>query len=428
MIKVLFTHLLLLCLFCINPLEAAWSKPVTISSPISSVPEVSIDAFGNGVAIWKEFDGAFTNVQAATFVKGKHWKKPTTLSSVLGNNDQANPQVSINTLGYAVAVWEEFDGTNSIVRSSTLPFGGTWSPPVTISAPTFDSSQIPQVAVDPMGNAVAVWQRHNGSFNITQAATLPFEGTWSTPVDISLTTIDTFSPQVGVDNFGNAIAVWTNVTNQIIQGATLPFGGAWTAPVNISSSSDLSNVPDLAVNPAGNGVAVWTALSSGNFFTQASTFTPGGGWTAPTDISSIGVTSFEVEAAIDNFGNAVAVWSVSSIGTDIFIQSAYLPFGSIWSAPVTLSSSGGQAFDAHVGFDALGNATAVWDFNDGVQVLIQSSMLPFGGSWTTPQNISSAGQVSDSPQISIDPLGFALVVWVNETFSSIQSASWTPHP
>src|ERR1700733_10528079 len=234
--------LFLFCAFSKNPLEAVWSPPDTISSPISSTPQIGIDASGNTVGIWQEFDGTNTNVQAATLPKGGIWSSPVTISSAPGNNNQANPQVAVNPSGYAVAVWEELNGT-SVVRASTMQFGGSWSAPIDISLPGSDSSQIPQVAVDPAGNAVAVWARNNGSFTIMQAATLPFASAWSTPVDISPTNKDSFSPQVGVDSSGNAVAIWTEVTDQIIQGATLPFGGSWTVPVNISSASDLSSVP-----------------------------------------------------------------------------------------------------------------------------------------------------------------------------------------
>lgn len=416
--------LFLFCTFSNNPLEAVWFPPATISSPISSTPQIGTDAFGNTVGIWQEFDGTNTNVQAATLPKGGIWSSPVTISSASGNNNEANPQMAINSSGYAVAVWEELNGT-STVRASTMQFGGSWSAPIDISQPGSDSSQIPQVAVDPAGNAVAVWARNNGSFTIMQAATLSFGGAWSTPVDISPTNKDSFSPQVGVDSSGNAVAIWTEVTDQIIQGATLPFGGDWTTLVNISSTSDLSNVPILAVDPSGNAVATWTALSAGNFFIQASTLPFGSSWSLPVNVSSAGFVSLESEVSVDQFGNAIALW-IEPIGSDIFILAASLPFGGSWSSPVTISAAGGQAFDPQVAFDSAGNAIAVWDCFDGVNTLIQAAMLPFGGSWSSPVDISDAGQDSSFPQIAIDPTGYAVVDWTNETLMVIQANTWTP--
>lgn len=219
---------------------------------------------------------------------------------------------------------------------------------------------------------------------------------------------------------------------QIIQGATHLFGGSWTSPVDISSSSDFSNIPFLAINSSGYAVAIWTAQSPkiiGNFFAQASTLPFGGSWSPPVNISNVTIT-FGESVAVDPAGNAIATFS-SSIGADFLIQSATLPFGGSWSLPVDISLPGGFAFDSKVAVDQFGNAIAVWDRLDFVDLdtRIQAAMLPFGGtSWNTPVNISDAGQNSDFPQIAMTPTGYAVVDWTNESLQVIQSTQWTPAP
>jgi hypothetical protein len=386
---------------------------------------MGIDASGNAVSIWEEFDGENTNIQVATLSKGGSWSDPVVLSSAPGNYNQANPQISVNLLGYAVAVWEEFNET-SVVKASTMQVSGNWSAPVAISLPTFSGSQSPQIAVDLAGNAVAVWARHNGSFNVVQASTL-CGNRWSTPIDISPTNADSSSPQVGVDVFGNAVAIWTEINHQIIQGASLPFGGAWSVFTNISSMSDLSNRPQVAVDPAGNAVATWTAVSGGNFFVQASTLPFEGSWALPVNISTVGVEGLTPEVKVDQSGNAIAMW-FTPIGSDIFIQAALLPFGGSWSSPETISAAGGQAFDPQVAFDFQGNAIAVWDRFNGKNTSIQAATLPFEGSWSTPVDISGCDEDADFPQIAIDPAGYAVVGWIDETCTVIESTTWIPAP
>lgn len=422
----LYTALFLFCCFSSSPLMAVWEAPVTISTTTSNEPQIGISASGYAVSIWNEFDGVNTNIQSATLDKGESWSSPITISSVTGNNPQAYPQIAVDLAGNAVAVWEEFNGT-SVIKASTLPLFGSWSTPITISSPTTDGSQIPQVAVDDFGNAVAVWMRHNGFFNIVQSAVLPFGGSWSSPADVSSLSIDSFSPQVDVDASGNAVAVWTNVTSQIIQGATLPFGGSWTSSVNISSASDLSNIPLMTVDSSGNATAIWTGFNGTDFLIQSSTLPFGGSWTSPVDISAIGTISFASQVTADPSGNAIAIWN-SVIGSDIITQAATLPFGGSWSSPVNLSASGGQAFDSQVSTDSSGNAIAIWDRFDGINVIIQAAMLPFGGNWSVPVDISTVGQDSDFPKIAIDPSGYAVVNWTNETLNVIQSALWIPAP
>jgi hypothetical protein len=334
--------------------------------------------------------------------------------------------VAVSPSGYAVVVWEDYNGV-SVVKASTKQVGGSWSTPVHISEITSELSQIPQVAVDPAGNAVAVWTRYNGDVDVIESASLPFGGTWTSPTAISSTIKESFSPQVAMDASGNAVAIWTEVTGQIIQGASLPFGGTWTPFVNISSVTDLSNEPQIAIDPSGNAVAVWKSLSGGDCLIQSSTLPFGGSWSLPVNVSSVGTVAIEPQVNVDQSGNAIAVW-IAPIGKDIFVQGSFLPVGGSWSAPATLSAAGGQAFNPTVAFDSAGNAIAVWDRFDGEYTFIQASQLPVGGSWTSPVNLSDKGQNSDFPQIAIDPSGYAVVNWTDFTLIVVQAATWKPSP
>lgn len=419
--------LLLLGILSLNPLKAVWGPPVTISGTISSNPQIGVDAVGNAVAIWQEFDGVNTNIQAATQAPGGSWSAPVTISSSIGSSVDAVPQIAVDPAGNAVAVWEELTAGLSTVKAATLPFiGGSWSSPIDISVPSTSSSQVPQVAVDPSGNAVAVWVRFDGSNDIIQSASLPFGGSWTSPVDISISGQDAFAPQVSLDPSGNAVAVWANVGigTDSIQAATLPFGGSWSAQVTLSGTSAAG--PQVAVDSAGNAVAVWTINIGPDFFIQAATLPFGGSWSSAVNISTPGFSLFGAQVAVDPAGNAVAVWG-KVIGADIIVQAATLPFGGSWSAPVDISPVGAASFDQQVAVDASGNAIAIWD-RTIVDTVIQAAMLPFGGSWTLPIDISTAGDTSIIPQIAMTPSGYAVVDWENDSLQVIQSTAWTPPP
>lgn len=427
MFKILSSTLcLLVCFFSTNSLEAIWSPPDTISSPASDEAQIGIDAAGNAIAIWREYDGTYTNIHSSILPKGGSWSSPVIISSAIGSNLQSYPQIAVDQTGNAVAVWEELNGSNSTVKAATLPFGGTWSSPIAISLPSTNSGQVPQIAINSSGYAVAVWQRHNGSYNITQASTFQFGGNWSTPVDVSSTLIDTYVPQIAVDNSGNAVAVWLNVTDQSIQSACLPYGGSWSYPINLSATGG-SGEPQVAMNPSGYAVATWERFNGSYFAIQASTLQFGDSWSTPFDISTSGSDAFQSEVAIDLNGNIVVAWDQVS-GNDILIQAAYLPFEGSWSIPATLSPTGAFSFDPAVAFDASGNAFAVWDRDNGYDVVIQAAILPFGGTWSAPSDLSAYGQSTIFPRIAVDPTGYAVVDWTNNTLSVVQSTEWVPAP
>lgn len=414
---------MLMCCLMISTLKAEWSASTTISSQISDESQVGMDGDGNAIAIWREFDGTDTNIQTAIQVKGGVWSTPVTISSVPGNNIYAAPQIAVNPTGNAVAIWDEVNGSNSTVRAAT--YDGSWSTPVDVSAPTAVSGQVPVVAINANGYAVALWVRNDGSKAITQSATLQFNGSWSTPVDVSSAFIDTYVPQVGIDNEGNAVAVWLDVTNQTIQSSSLPFGGSWLTPIDLSASGN-SGEPKVDMNSSGYAVATWERFNGSFFAIQASTLQFGDSWSTPVEISTSG-TAFESDVVIDQTGNTLVLWD-QMVGSDILIQSVYLPFGGTWTTPATLSPTGALSFDPKAAFDASGNAIAVWDRDNGYDVVIQASSLPAQGSWSTPTNLSAGGQSTIFPQIAVDPTGYAVVTWTNNTLGVVQSATFTPPP
>ncbi|MDB2614111.1 hypothetical protein N9Y92_03010 [Chlamydiales bacterium] len=145
---------------------------------------------------------------------GAAWQKPTSLVYNAGGGlDSTRPQVAVDANGNAIAVWESDNGTNTTIRAATLPFNATnWSTSTLVydAGGGLNSTQ-PQVAVDPNGNAIAVWYSNNGTNTTIRAATLPFNAAnWSasTLVYDAGGGLNSFDPQVAVDANGNAVAVW----------------------------------------------------------------------------------------------------------------------------------------------------------------------------------------------------------------------------
>ena len=83
------------------------------------------------------------------------------------------------------------------------------------------------MAIDPAGDAVAVWDRPNGSNFIVQTAARPAGSSFGAPVDLSLAGQNAFDPQLAIDPAGDAVAVWdrSNGANTIVQAAGYDFAG-----------------------------------------------------------------------------------------------------------------------------------------------------------------------------------------------------------
>ena len=277
------------------------------------------------------------------------------------------PRVAVNANGVAIATWRELSQIHAAARgAATESFTdvGPISPTASLGI-----AQVHDVAIDPAGNAVAAWIRDDtkveanrrpagGSFaapaaadpiqdagdanNLVLAMAPGGQATvmWTHPVPASevrtaeRTASPTFaaggwnpadraspmgqtaqSASVALDAQNTAIAVWENTTTAKVEAGIRPSGGSFSnfTPLSGSAGSFFSRV-DVA--PDGSAVAIWRGSSGGKPAIQAVRRAPGGEFGGVTDVA-IGapapadpvVELFNPSVAVDDEGNAAAVWS-----------------------------------------------------------------------------------------------------------------------
>jgi hypothetical protein len=185
----------------------------------------------------------------------------------------------------------------------------------------------PQVAVDPSGTVIAVWTRSDGSNLRIQSANRTPSGPWSAPVDLSDPGFPASSPKIAVDPSGNALAVWTRFdgTNGRIQTSFRPAGGSFAGPVTISDSGGDATEPSVSMDSSGKAVIAWSRFDGANNRVQATTRTSGAGGVigAIQTLSDPGQSVFDIQVAAGPSAdsNGVVIWSRSD-GTNLRVQSS----------------------------------------------------------------------------------------------------------
>jgi uncharacterized repeat protein (TIGR01451 family) len=363
---------------------------------------------------------------AAPALAAPGWLVPTNLSATGQNATQA--QVAMSPTGDAIAVWSRSNGANTIVQAAGKPTGSeTWSTPVNLSV-AGQNATLPQVAIDPNGDAVAVWLLSNGTTTTVQTASRPTGGSWSSPTDLSESGQNAAQAQVAIDRAGDVIAIWerSNGTNTIIQAASRPAGGAWSVPENLSAAGQSATGPQVAVNGGGDTIAVWTRSNGTNLIVQVTDRLAAGSWSTPIDLSETGQNAAIPRIALNANGDSAVAWRRSN-GANEIIQAVTRPAGGSWSSPTNLSETGASANQPRIAVDAAGDALAIWSRPNG-GVFTQAASRPRGGSWSTPQNISEAG--ATFPQLAIDPEGDAVSVWqrTNGTNTIAQAVGFATGP
>jgi hypothetical protein len=366
--------------------------------------QLAVDPAGNAVAVWESADAHF-GVQAARRPAGEAWTAPQDLSPA--DEPSQSPQVALDPAGNAIAIWQSWNGATHVIEASRRPAGGAWSAPQVLSAVGQDA-ELPQVALDASGGAVAAWVRHTGSSDVVQAASQPAGGTWRAAQDLSAE--DAHPPQLAVDQAGDAVVVWAR-TAGIVRAAERPAGGAWGAPRDLSLASQDASDPDVAMGPSGSAVAVWERFDGSNYIVQARRQRVfGGGWGTRFDLSAPGRTegAFPVQVALGESGDALAAWvRFDATGRQI-VQAAREPGTTTWDPAQDLSASGQDAHYPQVAVDPAGNAVAAWIRSDGSHGIVQAAGLDAAGPLLSGVSIPSHG--TSGKRLSFS-LSSALDVW-----------------
>ena len=134
----------------------------------TSAPKVALNVSDDKVAIWDESVGPDTLVYGSTQTASGSWSSPVAFSST-GLIASQN-SVTINEDGFISALWTSSDGTNSYVLSSNTVMGGSWTPPIALSASSPSSYTHPLIGLGSNDLPVAVWIGNSGGFSVIEAS------------------------------------------------------------------------------------------------------------------------------------------------------------------------------------------------------------------------------------------------------------------
>jgi PKD domain len=323
------------------------------------------------------------------------------------------PEVAVDPAGDAVAIWERHVGGKEIVEVTERPAGGDWSEPETLSLPG-EEGQRSQVAIDTSGNAIAVWITGESSTDyVVRSAARPPDGEWSKPEDVSDSISEAVTPQLALDAGSEAVAVWTafDAGDRILQGAVRSTDGEWSEPDDLSAAGQFVSpleAPDVAIDASGEAIAVWT-LEGSDDIVQAAVRAAGGDWAGAEDLSGAGEDAGEPVVAMNQAGEAVAAWT--DFDSSDIVKASIRPSGGDWAAADDLSAPGQDAGQADVALDETGRAVAVWHRFNGSDFIIQGSVRPAGGDWAGADDLSSTGHGATEPNVAMNVAAGAVAIW-----------------
>jgi hypothetical protein len=252
-------------------------------------PTVGQDALGNRIAVWEEFDGVRFNIWAKRSVAGLGWGVSQRLDAQHDGNAYS-PCIAFDVQGNAMAVWEQRQGGQYKVWANRYEAGKGWGAAQAIdTAPGMapGNANAPQVALNALGEAMAVWQQSDGHHShIRSSRFLPGVG-WGTTTSMGSAATHASAPQIAFDARGNALAVWQQfdgLQTQVWASQQSEAGGNWAhaAQLGVRAGPGDSLNPTLAVDAVGKATALWQQVDGANSAVWARDYSASLGWGRPS--------------------------------------------------------------------------------------------------------------------------------------------------
>jgi hypothetical protein len=156
------------------------------------------------------------------------------------------------------------------------------------------------------------------------------------------------SPDLAIDGFGNAVAVWIQADATMlkaVRSAWRPPHGDWAPLTAVAGAAPGTARPIVAGDARGNFMALWEQAEGSDRVLYAARWTPAAAkWSPAVRISEIGSTAREASLALDGSGNGFAAWVSSSSGRSAQIEVArFVAASESWEPSSARSSLDAQS-------------------------------------------------------------------------------------
>jgi len=391
-----------------------------------------------------------------------------------GSNYAEYPSLALDSAGYPYVAWDDntagcceiyikrWDGSEWVeVGAGSASYGGISN--------NSGISVLTSLALDPSGNPVVAW--HDNSSGKSQVYIKRFNpagvGTWdeigagsASGGGISNTPGVSGEASLAIYSSSNLVVAWCSDTNSDLScdaiyikrwdgNAWVEIGAGSASGGGISNTGGISEWPSLALDSSGNPVVAWDDSSNGNYEIYVKHWDSiNGAWIGyggsdsgggiSDNLSGSGIPSL----ALDSLDNPVVAWyDVTTSNSEIFIKrwngSAWVEIGNSSANLGGISDNSGESRDPSLALDSSDNPVVAWSDNSGggnPEIYIKrwtgSEWMDYGGKAARDGGISMNSGNSQAPRIALDPSGYPVVTWYDDTigpkYYKIYALHWAP--
>jgi hypothetical protein len=198
-----------------------------------------------------------------------------------------------------------------------------------------------------------------------------------------------------------------------------PTPAGWSAAVAISPAG--SGAPIVAIDNAGNAIAVWLQVRAGTSVKDLATsrYVPGTGWSTAAFLESDDVADIQqghTNLAIEPVsGRAIVTWQQFTSATRFDLWARIYDPTSGWGTAARVEDVPDTLGVSRAGIDSNGNAIVVWaQAGTNGRFSLFANRFAVGSGWGARQSLESnefIGGGDADPRIAVSRSGDAIVVW-----------------
>jgi hypothetical protein len=288
--------------------------PIETGNQFPHWPTVATDNNGNAIVLWSRASSAdFALKQhrltASRYVKGSGWASGQQIATASPNTPRQS-LLAMDGAGNGTVLWSIGDGyTGQLYATRFAPTTG-WSPSQQLSSylPIFYMPVMTK-----LGDTFALYF-DIGRYDLIYRQFAPYvPNQWGWEMTLQ----DDYAPHsVAVDDMGNAMVVGQEIANRSHQSSRYDAGVGWSVAAAIPPLPGVDTVYGetplitLAMNNKGGAMALYVGWDNPPMEKRAKyAIFKSGVWTTPTLFPSNFPEYGHYQLAMDDNGNAIAVWN-----------------------------------------------------------------------------------------------------------------------
>jgi hypothetical protein len=122
-------------------------------------PQIAMHRSGSAIAVWCKSNIGSSSVWASCYTPNIGWGVAQMIS---GNSNANKALIRVSANGTAVAIWHQADEKAHVICANSYRPGTGWGEATVFKSALTGRADLPQIAMNDSGDAIAVWQQLNG--------------------------------------------------------------------------------------------------------------------------------------------------------------------------------------------------------------------------------------------------------------------------